>query len=255
VTDAQTPPASSSPPKKRSPVVWIVVAVAVALVLFVGGPFLYINVIKDDAPPPLALPTTTAPASGSSSGPATTEGGPSSAEPGDLAGSWAVTEGSQVGYRVTETLFGQDTEGVGRTSDVEGTMVIDGTEVTEVDLTVDMTTVTSDSTQRDGQFQGRIMDTATHPNATFVLTEPIDLGSVPADGEQVTVTATGELTLKGVSQPVTVELTAQRSGDTISVAGAIPITFEDYGIANPSGGPAQVGDEGTLELLVVFAPE
>ena len=28
-------------------------------------------------------------------------------------------------------------------------------------FTVDMTSITSDSSQRDGQFQGRIMDTAT----------------------------------------------------------------------------------------------
>jgi len=253
-----TDPSSASPTpttkKKRSPIVWIVVAVVVALILFVGGPFLYINLVKEDAPPPLALPTattsTTASGSPSTTGAATESTGSSGSS--DIAGSYAVAEGSQVGYRVEEVLFGKSTEGVGRTSEVEGTMVIDGTEVTEVDLTVDMTTVTSDSTQRDGQFNGRIMDTATHPTATFVLTEPVDLGSVPADGATVTASATGDLTLRGVTKPVTVELSAQRTGSTISVSGAIPIAFADYGIDNPSGGPAQVGDTGTLELLVVF---
>lgn len=32
----------------------------------------------------------------------------------------------------------------------------------------------------------------------------------------------------------------------------IPITFADYGIDNPSAGPAQVGDEGELEFLLVL---
>jgi polyisoprenoid-binding protein YceI len=256
VTDAPatpnpTPPPSPSP-KSRRPIVWIVVAVVVALVLFVGGPFVYINVIKEDAPAPLALPTnpgvsTTASSSGQGSG-----SGSGSSDGVD--GSWTVAEGTTVGYRVEEVLFGQSTEGVGRTSEVDGTMTIDGTQVTDVDLTVDMASVTSDSNQRDGQFNSRIMETSTHPTATFVLTAPIDLGSVPADGEAVTVSATGDLTLKGTTRSVTFDLKAQRAGGTISVNGAIPITFADYGIDNPSGGPAQVGDTGTLELLVVFAP-
>ena len=33
---------------------------------------------------------------------------------------WITTEGSEVGYRVSEVLFGIDTEGVGRTEDVTG---------------------------------------------------------------------------------------------------------------------------------------
>ena len=43
--------------------------------------------------------------------------------------------------------------------------------------------MTSDEQRRDSQFQGRIMDTATYPTATFELTEPITLDSLPANGE------------------------------------------------------------------------
>jgi polyisoprenoid-binding protein YceI len=253
VTDAPPTPNPSSP-KGRRPIVWIVVAVVVALVLFVGGPFLYINVIKEDAPAPLALPTPTPTSTTGADGASSTTAAPGAPAPEGVDGSWVVAEGTTVGYRVEEVLFGQSTEGVGRTSEVEGTMTIDGNEVTEVELTVDMASVTSDSSQRDGQFTGRIMETSAHPTATFALTAPIDLGSVPADGAAVTVSATGDLTLKGVTKSVTFDLQAQRAGGTISVQGAIPITFADYGINDPSGGPAQVGDTGTLELLVVFTP-
>lgn len=255
MTDAPSGSPSPTPPtpeRARRPVVWIVVGVVVAVLLLVGGPFLYINVIKEDAPPPLALPggaPTTTVAGSSASSTAAPGGGETT-----ISGTWNATDGSQVGYRVEEVLLGQSTEGVGRTSEVEGSMTIDGTELTAVDLTVDMTTVTSDDPRRDGQFNGRIMDTATHPTATFVLTEPVDLGSVPEDGETVTISVTGDLTLRGVTRSVTTDLQAQRTGGSISVQGAIPITFADYEIDNPSGGPAQVGDSGTLELLVVFSP-
>jgi hypothetical protein len=39
----------------------------------------------------------------------------------------------------------------------------------------------------------------------------------------------------------------------IQVSGSVPITFADYSIDNPSGGPASVGDSGTLEFLLVLA--
>jgi hypothetical protein len=37
---------------------------------------------------------------------------------------------------------------------------------------------------------------------------------------------------------------------TISVSGTIPVTFADYGIDNPSGGPATTSDSGSLEFLL-----
>ena len=98
------------------------------------------------------------------------------------------------------------------------------------------------------------MDTAEFPDATFKLTKPIALGKEPADGEKITATATGELTMHGTTKPVTAQLEARRTGNTIEVAGTIPVTFSDYGIDNPSGGPASVGDNGTIEFLVVLSP-
>ena len=47
-------------------------------------------------------------------------------------------------------------------------------------------------------------------------------------------------------------MTARLSNGQVQVTGSIPITFADYGIDNPSFGPASVGDDGTLEFLLVF---
>jgi len=116
-----------------------------------------------------------------------------------------------------------------------------------------MTTFESDESRRDGQFEGRIMNTSEFPTATFTLTDPIDLGSIPVDGEEITVDVTGELTMHGVTNEVTFELTAKLSGSTFAANATIPITFSDYDIDDPSGGPATVGADGELELLLVFA--
>ena len=74
----------------------------------------------------------------------------------------------------------------------------------------------------DGQFRGRIMSTDEFPTAVFRLTEPIELGLEPAEGAQVSTSATGELTLRGVTNPVTFELTAQLVNGKIGVLGEHP---------------------------------
>jgi len=225
---------------------WALVSGIVVVVLVVGGPYVYFHFIQGPAPKPFSLDSVTTVDPGSSSGSSTTA-------LSSLDGTWKIANGSQVGYRVKETLFGQSAEAVGRTSAVTGSFTLAGAKVTAASFTVDMTKVSSDRSQRDGQFQGRIMDTADFPNATFVLSSPIDLGTVPADGAKVTPKATGKLTLHGTTKTVTIALNADRSGNTIQVVGSTPITFSDYNIDNPSGGPASVGNSGTLEVQLVLA--
>jgi polyisoprenoid-binding protein YceI len=228
---------------------WAIGALAGIVVLVVGIPFIYIHFVEGKAPAPLKLTTqstTTTVAAGTAGA-----GSAANATVG-VDGVWKVTSGSRAGYRIKETLFGQSNTAVGRTSAVTGTITISGTSVSNGTFSVDMTKVSSDRSQRDNQFQGRIMDTATYPTATFTLTDPIQLSTLPADGVQVTEKAVGNLMLHGTTRPVTATVTAQRSGTTIQVSGSIPITFADWKISNPSGGPATTEDHGTLEFLLNF---
>jgi polyisoprenoid-binding protein YceI len=96
------------------------------------------------------------------------------------------------------------------------------------------------------------MDAANFPTATFQTTSPIDFGSIPGSGQQVTATAMGDLTLKGTTQPVTFEVTAQVTDDRIGVLGSIPVLFADYGIDNPSTGAIKTEDNGLVEFVLVF---
>lgn len=220
---------------------WVLSA-AVALVVVVVGGLFVIRAIQGDSKPPLTLPTVTTVAGAS----------PTSSGPVVIEGAWNVSADSTAGYRIKETLFGQSNTAVGRTTAVNGSMTISGTTVSAGSFTVDLTKVSSDRSQRDGQFQGRIMNTASFPTAKFSLTQPIQLTTLPANGVQVTEKATGDLTMHGVTKSVTFDLTAQRSGSTIQAKGAIPITFADWSISNPSGGPATTADNGSLEFLINF---
>ena len=220
----------------------VVAAVVVALLLVVGGPFVYFHFIEGKAPPKLSLATTPVP-SAATKGPRA-----------PLAGTWKVASGSLVRYRVKETLFGQSNTAVGRSTAVTGSMTITGTKVTAATFTVDVTSFSSDQSQRDDQFQHRIMDTADFPIATFTLTTPIALGIAPKDGVQATYSAKGKLLLHGTTKDVAFVLTARRTRNVIAVQGNEPITFADYGINNPSGGPANVGDSGQLEFVLQFQP-
>jgi polyisoprenoid-binding protein YceI len=225
---------------------WLAIGGAALVVLAVAGPYVYIHLLEGAAPAPL-----TAAASQSTTG--STGSTASVASSDEVGGAWKLTSGSQAGYRVNEVLFGQNSVAVGRTSRVTGQMTIKGTKVTSGTFSVDLTSVQSDKTQRDAQFQQRIMQTSSFPTATFTLASPIDLGSIPADGTSLTVKASGRLVLHGTTRSVTVDLTTQRSGDAIRVSGQIPVTFAEWGIPNPSFGPVTTDDHGQIEFLLVFA--
>jgi polyisoprenoid-binding protein YceI len=232
----------ASKPKPRRITRWIVSLVVVLGLLGVGGPFVYFHFIQGDPPPKLSLDTTPVPSSAAN------------AKRTPLAGTWRITSGSLVRYRVRETVLGQSGAAVGRTSSVTGSLTITTTNVSAATFSVDMTKVASDESVRDDQFQHRIMDTADFPTATFTLTSPIDLAPVPEDGVQTTYSAHGKFQLHGTTKDVTFALTARRTGNVIAVQGDEPITFSDYAINNPSGGPASVGDSGQLEFVLQFQP-
>lgn len=229
--------------KGRSWKFWLVSSVLVLAVGVVGGPFIYIHFIAAKAPAPLTLTKAT---------PSATASGSSSSATTGVNGTWSVTTGSQVGYRVNEILFGQSNVAAGRTSSITGSVTIAGATVSKGTFIVDMTTVTSDQRRRDNQFNGRIMDTSSYPTATFTLSSPIVLSSIPAVGVQSSTQATGVLTMHGTSKSVTFTVKGQRTASGIEVTGSIPIVFADWSIPNPSFGPVSTDDHGVLEFLLVF---
>jgi polyisoprenoid-binding protein YceI len=182
---------------------------------------------------------------------------------GSIDGTWNVdtsvgsvsdSSGTFVGYRVQEQLasVGANTA-VGRTPDVSGSLTMAGSKITAATITADLTSLKSDDDRRDGQLSRQGIQTSQFPEATFKLTSPIDLGSVPADGATFTANAVGQLTLHGQTKDVTIAIKGKRSGNEVVVSGSLPIVFADYGISKPNSfAVLSIADQGTMEFQVFF---
>lgn len=174
----------------------------------------------------------------------------------DLAGAWtlAPNAGSFVGYRVDEELARVgSTTAVGRTGNLTATLAFDGSTITAVDVTADLSGLQSDQAMRDNALRMQALQTATYPTASFKLTQPITLDSLPDEGTPITVTAVGDLTLHGVTRSVSFTLQGQRANGLVVVVGSLDIAFADYNIAPPqSMAVLSVANHGTLELQLAF---
>lgn len=251
--DAPTPSAVGHRSRRR----WIVGGVAAGLVILAGVAIWYF-VFRDTAPPPVDIEQA------SESVDANGSQGTAGETDTSLNGTWALdtTIGSFddfssafVGYRVNEELAGVGAKtAFGRTPDVSGTLVLDGTTVTAVDIEADLSTLESDSSFRDSAMRDQALETSRFPTATFTLTEPIELGSIPGEDETMKVSAKGELTLHGVTREVTIPLEAKRVADVIAVTGSLDIAFADYDIAKPVAARVlSVEDRGVMELQLFFS--
>ena len=199
------------------------------------------------APTPTATPTSAA----------TPAAEAASARPeGELTGVWTLSDRGEsfAGYRVREELATVGaTTAVGRSSAITASLQFDGSAITAVDVEVDMTQLRSDQSRRDGALRQQAIETNTYPTSSFALTEPIPLDGVPAEGETISVTAVGDLTLHGVTRQVEIQLEGQLTDGLVVVIASIEIVFADYDIEKPRAGIViSVEDRGIMEFQLVF---
>ncbi len=143
------------------------VGLVLAVVAVTGGPWVYARVMDSRSPDPLAL-SSPSPAAESVVDPTA---------PFVLNGRWLVASGSQAGYRIGEVLSGDAVEVVGRTDKVTGLATISGGSLASAQVVVDAGSITTDQSARDVYFR-RALDTSTYPQATFELTQPVDVSAL-----------------------------------------------------------------------------
>ncbi len=239
------------------------VGAAVAVVLLIGVGAWYF-LFRDDAPDEVSLETATEQVTESGEGDSSGDG--TTAPTTAVAGTWTVDNesgsfdfesatGSFAGFRVQEELVSiGGTEAVGRTGEVTGTIVIDGTTLESAEVGVDMASITTDQSRRDGRVRDAL-EVDQFPTATFVLSEPVDLGAGAANGEAVSVEAQGQMTIHGVTRDTTASLQAQLVDGTAVVVGTVPFTFADYQVEKPSAASVvSVADDATIEFQLLFTP-
>jgi len=174
-------------------------------------------------------PTTAAPTAATATGTATA---------GAL--SWAVSDKSKAVVSVREQLVSLSlpSDAVLTATGAKGSFGLnaDGTFTPGSKITFDLTTLSSDSRDRDNFVKQDTLATRQFPTATFVpkMTAGLTL-PLPASGD-LTFTVSGTLTIHGKDKTVTFAVTATRNGsDLTATATADPaLKFEDFGMSAPS---------------------
>lgn len=154
--------------------------------------------------------------------------GPSESAGTSVDGVWSAGSGSIVGWRAQQVLVGQDSTLTGRTGKVWGSITISGGTVSHGSFSVDMAALTgneSATTRRS------VFDVSADPTATLVLTRPIALGTIPANGLVHRYTTTGNLTLHGATRAVRFAVSAERDASSIDLLADITLPFGEWNIS------------------------
>ena len=241
----------------------IAILVAAVGLLTIGGWYLF---LRGDEPPPVSLDSALQ-AAGASSAVAGTGATPAiaaattatgtRASASSPVGRWALEAApSFVGYRVNEQLVsvGANTA-VGRTSTVAGELDFDGSRVTALRVTADLRNLRSDESRRDNFLRQDVLQTARFPDAVFVLVDPIPVTVAPTEGATMSATATGDLTVHGVTKRVAFPVEGKLSGGKLVVVGSTRVALADFAITKPRVPTVlSIEDDAVIELSLVFAP-
>lgn len=158
-------------------------------------------------------------------------------------------------YVAREVLAGRGfNEAVGRTPDVSGSILIDGTGAVLAEhsrITVDLRTLQSDSANRDRYVQRTTLQTDQYPTADLVVTGASGLPvPLPVDGA-ASFELVGDLTVHGVTRPTTWQVTATFGGDAVTGTATTDVLLTDFGMEPPKAGPVLSIEDGVrLEIDV-----
>ena len=161
---------------------------------------------------------------------------------------------SQASYRARETLVGRSlpSEAVGTTKKVSGSIVLDadGTPVHDrSSITVDLTSLQSNESRRDNFIKGNTLNTNRFPTATFVARTVEGLPTPLPTSGSATFQLSGDLTVHGVTRPVTWQVTANFANDGLTGNATTSVQITDFGMTPPKAGPVLSIEDGlTLEL-------
>jgi polyisoprenoid-binding protein YceI len=149
-----------------------------------------------------------------------------------------VSGSSTASYSVHENLIfggvGSHTA-VGKTQGVTGSFFLGSTgtvQLTQVDITVDLTRLQSDSELRDGRVQD-YLNTSQFPDAVFTSTNVEGLPASYASGATISFQIIGNLKLNGVTNKETFTVSGKLVGNQVIGTAHTTIFMTDFGITPP----------------------
>lgn len=145
---------------------------------------------------------------------------------------------SSASYAVQFQAAGQPLPGTvrGVTGDVSGQFAVapqPNPTIQSLKIVVDLRTLDSGSSDRDDHVRNDSFEVDKYPLATFVASSAPILAGSYSEGQDVTFKLAGNLTLHGVTRPVTFDMGGKLSKDTITGTGMTIIHIQDFGMKQP----------------------
>jgi polyisoprenoid-binding protein YceI len=143
-------------------------------------------------------------------------------------------------YSVYENLVFQNkpnNDAIGTTHSVTGSFKIrSGASplVAGMNIQVDLRTLQSDSSRRDGFIQQNSLQTDTYPYATFVSISTQGLPASYSNGQTIHFQLIGNLTMHGKTNKETFDVQGKVVGNTITGTATSTIYMTDFGIQPPN---------------------
>jgi len=154
-------------------------------------------------------------------------------------GNWSVSEGS-LGFSINQMGAAVEGSFASWTADISFDETASAGKHGQVNVTIDMTSLNLGSVT--DQAKGpEFFDTATHKTATFSA----DILPGPSG-----YTAQGNLTLHGMSHPVSLPFTLQITGDTARMTGTTTLDRRDFGIGAGYADEQTVGFTATVTVAL-----
>ncbi|MBX3013302.1 MAG: YceI family protein [Caldilineaceae bacterium] len=165
---------------------------------------------------------------------------------------------SEARFTLDEELLGSPKTVVGTTNLVSGEITVDASDFSKTTISpiqIDARGFATDSDRRDGAIQRFILGSNNDANRYIVFT-PTAITGLPttaAAGDTFTLQITGDLTISGVTKPVTFTTTVTVDSATqISGLATVQVLRSDYNLTIPSvPSVANVTDEVLLEFQFV----
>lgn len=165
-----------------------------------------------------------------------------------------TASGSFAGFRVAEELTIGEVTAVGRSGGITGAVTIADGELTGADVNVDMTAIVSNDSRRENAIR-RAIDATNFPTASFTFAGGVDVSAIEVGGDAQSFSVDGDLTVAGVTNPVTFTIDALVRDDGFGViVGSTEIVWEDFGVTPPSARiVVSIADEGIVEFQLIVA--
>ena len=158
-------------------------------------------------------------------------------------------------YKVREQFVGIDfpSDAVGSTEAITGLIIVnpDGSFDPKSKLTVDLTTLSSDQSMRDGFIQGRTLETEKFPALELVPKRTTGLASPLPASQQAGFRLITDMTMHGVTKEVPWTVVSTFGNDAIAGRATTTVDFATFNMTKPSIGRLMSVDD-KIELEVEF---